>query len=141
LAAAVRLFCCKRAVMKLKGLFSRIPGSRRLRLNLLGAIILIAGLSSAASIWLEQDRIDRQKSARGDNSAEPLSPQDSRRYTHDVELYYGETGMLMEKWKAWFRNMTQRKPLAETIAVGSVGLAAGLFFLGTRHTPGRNNPQ
>jgi hypothetical protein len=101
-------------------------------LNLLGLTILLAGLGSAAFIWLDQDRIDRQKSAQATNGAETLSPEDSRRYTHDVELYYGETGMLMEKWKRWVREMTQGKPLAEMIAVVSLLSAGGLFYLASR---------
>ena len=102
--------------------------------NLLGLTVLVAGLGSATSIWLDQDRIDRQKSAQGTNGAEPPSPEDSRRYTHDMELYYGETGMLMEKWKHWLAAMTRGKPLAETIAVVSLGLGGGLLFLAARRT-------
>ena len=63
------------------------------------------------------------------NASESLSPEDSRRYTHDVELYYGETGMLVEKWKRWFQKMTRGKPLADSIAVASFVLAGGLFYL------------
>jgi len=100
-----------------------------LRLRLLGMTILVAGLSSAASIWLAQDRIDRQKRVEGMNAAEPLSPEDSRRYTHDVELYYGETGMLMEKWKRCFAEMTHGKGLAGTIAVASLVVGSGLFYV------------
>jgi hypothetical protein len=116
-----------------RGLLSRIPGSRPFRLNSLGGLILIVGLSIALSIWLDQDRIDRG-SARS-NGAEPLAPEDSRRYSHDVELYYGETGMLMEKWKGWVSEMTHGKPLAATIAVSSICLAGGLFYLGARRSP------
>jgi hypothetical protein len=103
---------------------------------LLGVTILVAGLSSAACIWLTQDRIDKQANAGGTSATEPLSPEDSRRYTHDVELYYGETGMLMEKWKRWFQELTHGKPLANTIAVASLILASGLFYLAAN----RNSP-
>jgi hypothetical protein len=122
--------------MNLLALSSQTPARRRLILNLLGLIVLIAGISSAASIWLAQDRIDRQANAGATNATEPLSPEDSRRYTHDVELYYGETGMLMEKWKRWIHEMTQGKPLADTIAVASLILASGLFYVASN----RNRP-
>ena len=61
---------------------------------------------------------------------EPLSPEDSRRYTHDVEVYYGETGLLMEKWQRSLEEWTQGKPLAKLIAAGSLILATGLFYAG-----------
>lgn len=122
--------------MNLRALSSKAPAGRRLRLSLLGVTILVAGLSSAACIWLTQDRIDKQANAGGTSATEPLSPEDSRRYTHDVELYYGETGMLMEKWKRWFQELTHGKPLANTIAVASLILASGLFYLAAN----RNSP-
>jgi hypothetical protein len=97
------------------------------------AVILISGLSSATAIWLTEDRIERQRSAGDANPAGPLSPEDSRRYTHDVQLYYGETGLLMDKWKRWLEEMTHGKGLAETLAVGSLGAAAGLFWVARKH--------
>lgn len=100
-----------------------------MRVRLLAATILVAGLGSAVSIWLAQDRIDRQRRVEETNAAEPLSPEDSRRYTHDVELYYGETGMLVEKWKRWFAEMTHGKGLAYTIALASLVVGSGLFYV------------
>lgn len=106
--------------------------SRSFRLNLLGVIILISGLSSATSIWLAQDRLDRQTRPAGTNVTGPLSPEDSRRYSHDVELYYGKTGLLMDQWKRWLAELTQGKPLARMIAVASLVVAAGLFYLAAK---------
>jgi hypothetical protein len=110
-------------------LLSPTPARIRLMLKLLAVIVLAVGLGSAASIWLAQDRIDRQTSAAGADVSGPLSPDDSRRYTHDVEVYYGETGLLMDKWERWLGAMTRGKPLATTIAVVSVGAALVLFRL------------
>jgi hypothetical protein len=126
--------------MNPNALFSRMPRGRRARFNWLGVTVLVAGLGSATSIWLDQDRLDRQNRAQGSNGGEPLSIEDSRRYTRDVALYYGETGLLMEKGKRWFKDMTQGKPLAETIAVVSVGGAGGLFYLASRRNPARRPP-
>jgi hypothetical protein len=98
-------------------------------LNLIAVIVLICGLGSDSSIWLAQDRIDRQGSAGGTDIAGPTSPEDSRRYTHDVEMYYGATGLLMEKWRRWWEEMTHGKPLATTIAVVSLVVAGGCFYL------------
>jgi hypothetical protein len=116
--------------MNLKLLFSPTPATTRLMFKLLGVVMLVSGLGAASSIWLAQDRLDRQRSAEGANTTAPLSPEDSRRYTHDMEVYYGETGLLMDKWQRWFEEWTHGKPLAELIGVASLILAAGLFYAG-----------
>jgi hypothetical protein len=120
--------------MNLKLLSSPTPAGTRCKLKLLGVVILAAGLGAAASIWLAQDRIDRQRGAGGAEVTGPLSPEDSRRYTHDVELYYGATGLLMEKWQRWWEEWTHGKPLAKVIATGSLFLAAACFYLAARFT-------
>jgi hypothetical protein len=103
---------------------------RRLTLKLLGLLILLAGLGSAVVIWQAQDRIDRQDGEGGatNTGAAPVAPEDSRRYTHDVEQYYGETGLLADKWTRWFEGLAHGKSLAMTIAVLSVVAASGCFF-------------
>jgi len=140
--------------MNLRLLYSPTAARNRFMLNLLGVIILVAGLGSAAFIWLAQDRIDRQSSAAGEDITGPLSPEDSRRYTHEVEMYYGETGLLMEKWRRWWDEWTQGKRLAGVIAVAAVILASGLFYQAanrrrpvetpkpsrTQHSPGGEPP-
>ncbi len=98
-------------------------------LNALGVTILVAGLSTAVSLWLAQDRIDSQRDAGDADVTAPLSPEDSRRYTHDVEVYYGQTGLLMEKWRRWCEEWTHGKPLAEVIGVTAVISAGGVFYL------------
>ncbi len=111
--------------MRLKPLVRLTPAKVRFILNVLGGVILIAGLSSAACIWLAPDQLDGQRGAK--DTTGPLSPEDSRRYTHDVELYYGETGLLADKFRRWLEGLTHGKGLAETVGVGSLVLAAGCF--------------
>ena len=120
---------CDSVPMNLKLLLSPTPARTRFMLKLLGVVILVSGLGSATSIWLAQDRIDRQRNANEANSVEPLAPEDSRRYTHDVELYYGETGLLVDKWKRELKTWTQGKSLANLIAVASLIMASGVFYL------------
>ena len=100
--------------MRLKGL----------TLNRLGLLILLVGLGSAGFIWGNQDRLDRQDR----EGASALAPEDSRRYTHDVEQYYGETGLLVDKWTRWFGGLAHGKALAKTIAVLSLVAASGCFL-------------
>ena len=98
--------------------------SKGLTLNWLGLLILLVGLGSARVIWENQDRIDRQD--REGTTA--LAPEDSRRYSHDVEQYYGETGLLVDKWRGWFEGLAHGKALAKTIAVLSLVAASGCFL-------------
>jgi|CZKM01.1.fsa_nt_gi hypothetical protein len=113
---------------------TRLPSTpsarKRLTLNLLGLVVLLAGFGSAIVIWQAQDRIDRQNRDGGnaDTGAAPLAPEDSRRYTHDVEQYYGETGLLADKWTRWFEGLAHGKSLAKTIAGLSVVAASGCFL-------------
>jgi hypothetical protein len=122
----VALFRFDKAAMSLHVLSPSVPRRPRLIFKLLALIVLFSGLSSAAFIRLAQDRIDRQSGATADSN-ELLSPENSRRYTHDVELYYGKTGLVMEKCKRWLESMTHGRPLAILIAVASLILDAGLF--------------
>jgi hypothetical protein len=118
--------------------FPKTKGNR-LVLRVLAVIILVSGLGSAISIWVAQDRIDGQTRAEGTDIAGPLSPEDSRRYTHDMEVYYGQTGLLLDKWGRWWEEMTHGKPLARAIAVTSLVVAGGVFYLTTnRGTPNRH---
>jgi hypothetical protein len=116
--------------VNLKLLFAPTPATNRMMLKLLGVVILVSGLGAASCIWLAQDRLDRQRNAEGANMTEPIPPEDSRRYTHDVELYYGATGLLVDKWERWFEQWTRGRPLAKLIGATSIILAAGLFYGG-----------
>jgi hypothetical protein len=106
-------------------------------------MILLSGLGSATFIWCTQDQVERQARAAQTNKlgsggmTQPLSPEDSRRYTHDVEMYYGETGLLMDKWERWWDELTRGKPLAEIIAVASLVVASGLLYAGAARRPGQ----
>ena len=130
-------------LVKLKLLRSPSPARRRSLVNLLGLVILLGGLGSATFIWCEQDQMERRMNAaplnEGDSAstAQPLSPEDSRRYTHDVEMSYGQTGLLVDKWKRWWAEWTHGKPLAKTIAVASLIMASGLFYAGAARASGQ----
>jgi hypothetical protein len=107
----------------------------RLRLKFAAAVILICGLVSAAGIWIVQDR--RGQDSDGDGS----SPEDSRRYIHDVQVNYGQTGLLMDELTRWLKSLTHGKRLAWTIAVTSSALAGGLYFLATIYGAEHASPE
>jgi hypothetical protein len=92
-------------------------------------VILVVGLAGSILIWRAQDRIERENG--GAQAADPdalLSPLDDRKQLRDLELYGGKGSVLMEEAKELFHG----KPLAKTIAVGSVITAAGLFLVSVR---------
>jgi hypothetical protein len=108
------------------------PSAKRgLTFKLAGLLILLAGLGSSVFVWLAQDRIDRQERKQGvaDMAAAPLEPDDSRLYTHDMELYYGQSGLLVDKWRRWFEGLARGKSLAKTIAVLSLAAGGGCFLM------------
>ena len=121
-------------VMHLKPLSSLAPAGKELMLRSLAVIVLVGGLGMATSIWLAEDEIDRQTRIQQTNDLEatealgPLSPEDSRRYTRDVKVYYGETGLLLDKWSRTSEELTHGKGLAKTIALASVLATVGLFW-------------
>jgi hypothetical protein len=107
------------------------PSARRgFTLKLLGLLILVIGFGGAVFIWRAQDHLDRQNGNGGDAdlAAAPLAPEDSRRATHEVEMYYGKTGLLMDKWTRWFEGLLHGKSLAKTLAALSVVAASGCFL-------------
>jgi len=98
-------------------------------LNWAGIVILLVGLDSAVLIWRAQDRIEREEEAtQTTDPATPLSPLNYRKHARDVEIYYGQSGVLMEKAEA----LLHGKPLAKAIAVVSVLTATGLFLVAAR---------
>jgi len=107
------------------------PGRWQLILNVLGVVILLAGYSAAAHVWLAQDRLDRENDGNQTaNDATPLGPLDSRKDTRQIELYYGKTGLLMESWTEWAESLTHGKRLAKTIIILSSAAAIGCFLAG-----------
>jgi hypothetical protein len=133
-------------------MFSRVwlspsPATLRLVLRWMGVVILAGGLATAASIWVPQDRLERQMRAQKLKEAhevtilDPLAPEDSRRYTHEVERYYGRSGLLLDKATRWMEGLGEGKPLAWTVVVVSGVLAGGLFFVAAVYRPEGARPR
>ena len=89
-----------------------------------GAIVLFVGICLAAFIyWSAPAAVDSTVYADS-----PLAPDDSRRYAHDTQVYFGKTGALADKWTRTISSWSQPKPLAITIVFVSVALAGGCFW-------------
>jgi hypothetical protein len=122
---------------------------RRVRLNLIGVIILLGGLGSALLIYhlAENNLTDVLGYEEGDGSVYPISPQDSKKYIRDLELYGGKANVLATEFRLWVVGLWQGKSLAFTVAVITTLLSLG-FFYAAHHPPsrlssgdrGKNNP-
>jgi hypothetical protein len=107
----------------------KIFPSRKL-FNLLGVIILVIGLGSAASIY--QRAGNTPYGALGyefaDGTIYPIMPQDSKMYRHNLEVYGGKFNVIMDDFRRWFLGLWHGKSLAFIIAGASLIIALGLFY-------------
>jgi len=102
---------------------------RSSNLKFLAMVILVAGFSLAAFLYPHRSAIAGDGSADGDA---PLSLQDSRRDTRELEVYNGKLGVLVDKWVGIGHAWMQPKPLAITIALASGIAAFGVFSVASR---------
>jgi hypothetical protein len=110
-----------------------IPAAkRRWILHMVGVVILLAGYSSAILLWRAQDRIDQKNADLIGNEAAPLRTLDSKKDSRQVEVYYGKTGLLLERWTEWAESLTHGRPLAKVLIVFSSAVAIGCFLVAGR---------
>jgi hypothetical protein len=106
-------------------------------LNLIAAVILLAGLAGAALIY--------HRAAQGpsgplgyesaDGTIYPIMPGDSKLYRHNLEVYGGKFSVIMDDFRRWFIGLWQGKSLAVIIAGTAILLAWALFAAAQRLTP------
>ncbi len=108
--------------------------ARKLFFNLLSAVILLAGLSSAVLIYQKADRDTRAVLGyeAADGSAYPIMPEDSKRYAHDMEQFGGKANVLADELRRWFVGLWQGKSLAYTVACISIVLSLAGFYAASR---------
>jgi hypothetical protein len=103
---------------------------QRTWLNLISAIILLVGLSTAALIY--QRAGNNPYGALGYESAEgtfhPLRPENSKLYRHNLEVYGGKFSVIMDDFNRWFAGLWQGKSLALIIACTSIIISLGFFY-------------
>lgn len=95
--------------------------ARQRYLYAVAAIIFVAGLGSAALIYL----------MAGDNQVNELIQgfENSKRYVHDLEVYGGKMNVLMDQFMRWFESLWRGKALAGSVAVITIVLALGLALV------------
>ena len=102
----------------------------------MAALVLLIGLGSAALVYLTA--VNDTASVLGydvvNGELHPISPDDSKTYRHDMEVYGGKANVLMDKFLRWFDGLWHGKSLAFTIAAITIGISSGLF-LAARYWP------
>jgi len=115
----------------------KIEDPRRF-LNLIGLIVLLAGLCSAASIYLTA----RSTSVgvlgyENEGGAEyPIMPDDSKQYLRGLELYGGTANVLSDQLRRWFDGLWHGRSLSYTVAFITILVSAGLFYAANQLQPG-----
>ena len=116
--------------MKLK-----IP-SMQTRLNFISAIILLIGFGSAILIYLtaenDSDSVLGYEVVGGD--VYPITPENSKMYVHDLELFGGKAAVLANEFRNWFVGLWHGKSLAFTIVCISIIISFGIFLV-AKHLP------
>lgn len=109
---------------------------QRIGLHLIGAIILLVGLSSAAFIY--QAAMNDSSSASGyevvGGFIYPSGGENSKKYMHDLELYGGKSAVLADEFMRWFAGLWHGTSLAFTVAFISIIISLG-FFLAAAKLP------
>ncbi len=110
--------------------------SLRTRLYLISSVILLSGFGSSAWIYLtaENDSGAVLRYEEGGGQVYPVSPEDSKMYMHDLELYGGKVNVLANELTRWFVGLWHGRTLAYTVACIAVIISFG-FFLAAGNLP------
>jgi len=106
------------------------------RLYLTAVIMLLVGLGSAVIIYLSAE--NNSVSVLGyeveGGQVNPIYPEDSKLFIHNLELYGGKANVLVNDFRQWFTSLWHGKSLAFTVASITVVISAGVCF-SARHLP------
>ncbi len=111
--------------------------NRRTTLHLMGAAILVAGLSLALVIYLRAGNEAGQMLGYegGDGTVYPIRPEDSKQYLRDLELYGGKANVLADEFRRWLGGLWQGKSLAYLVAGVTILVSAGFVLAGKAPGP------
>jgi hypothetical protein len=105
------------------------------RLYLISALILLIGLSS--SLWLyltagNAEIVFGYEIVGG--KAYLITPENSKKYVHDLELMGGKAAVFADEFSRWFVGLWHGKSLAFIVACITIFISLG-FFLVARTSP------
>ncbi len=101
---------------------------QRTGLNVISAIILLIGLSSAALIYQRAGNVPYGAWGyeNADGTISPIMPQDSKMYRHNLEVYGGKLNVIMDDFRSWFGDLWHGKSLA--VIIGGTAILIFLVF-------------
>ena len=97
---------------------------QRLSLNIISAVILVVGLSSAALIY--QRAVNESYGAGED--VQLMMQAHSKLYRHNLEVFGGKLNVMMDDFRTWFTGLWQGKSLAFIIAVSALIISFMIFY-------------
>ena len=102
----------------------------QIRLYLIGAVILLAGLSWA--VYLYETATEDESNVVGyeivDGHKYPIRPEDSKRYLYELQRIGGKSAVVADEINRWFESLWQGKRFGYTVALLSVGIALAFFW-------------
>jgi hypothetical protein len=112
---------------------------RARRLYGLGAIVLIAGLALAASVFFAAagDASEVLGYEFVDGVSYPVTASDSKMYRHELERFGGKAAVFADDLNRWLSSWTHGRRLALLIALAAIVLAAFFFRAAARVSPER----
>jgi len=104
---------------------------KQMRLYIVAAVIMLAGLGNAVSIYLaaENDSVDALNFGVENRNTEVVKPENTKIYSRNLELYGGEVNVLVDDLKNWILGLLQGKSLAYTIACITVIISVGVLIV------------
>ena len=102
-----------------------------------GIAILVVGLVGAALIYkASADYSTRVQEYRARGGEILPSPDNSKQYLRELELYGGTANVLAYELRTWFVGLWQGESLAYTIIFITVLVSSGIFYVASRLPPG-----
>jgi len=90
------------------------------RCRITTAAILLAGLASAICIYFTAEELPENPLLEFENS---------KRFTHEVEIMGGKSALLANDLSKWFSGLWHGQQLAYTVAIITIIVAAGYYFI------------
>jgi hypothetical protein len=94
-----------------------------------GTCVLLVGLTGAAFVYLNVGHgVNDTFGYSADNGyVYPISPENSKKYLRDLELYGGKANVFAYELRNWFAELFHGRPLAYTIAIIAILISLILF--------------
>jgi hypothetical protein len=104
--------------------------NQRARLNLISAIILLVGLSSAILIYTsaQNDSYGVLGYEGSDRTIYPIMPENSKLYRHNLELFGGKFNVIMDDFRRWFIGLWHGKSLAFIVGCTAMLISFGVYY-------------